>query len=69
MQVRILTNSLAANDVVVVFAGYSKYRKDLIKGGVELYEFKATKEFIEAQKNENLNKGPWKDSSRDSLKG
>ena len=38
VRVRILTNSLASNDVGIVHAGYSKYRKDLLRGGVELYE-------------------------------
>lgn len=38
VRVRILTNSLASNDVAVVHAGYSKYRKDLLAAGVELYE-------------------------------
>jgi putative cardiolipin synthase len=38
IRVRILTNSLASNDVGIVHAGYSKYRKALLKGGVELYE-------------------------------
>ena len=36
--IKILTNSLASNDVEVVHAGYSRYRKDLLKGGVQLYE-------------------------------
>jgi putative cardiolipin synthase len=36
--VRILTNSLASNDVSAVHAGYSKYRKQLLKAGVVLYE-------------------------------
>jgi putative cardiolipin synthase len=36
--VRILTNSLASNDVGIVHAGYQKYRKKLLQGGVELYE-------------------------------
>jgi len=36
--VRILTNSLASNDVGIVHAGYKKYRKKLLRGGVELYE-------------------------------
>ena len=40
VRVRILTNSLASNDVAVVHSGYAKYRKDLLRGGVELYEFK-----------------------------
>jgi len=38
VRVRILTNSLASNDVGLVHAGYMKYRKKLIRGGVELYE-------------------------------
>jgi len=38
--VRILTNSLAANDVVAVHGGYSKYRADLLRGGVQLWELK-----------------------------
>ncbi len=38
VRVRILTNSLAANDVSIVHAGYSRYRKPLLRGGVELYE-------------------------------
>jgi putative cardiolipin synthase len=38
VRVRILTNSLASNDVGIVHAGYSKYRKDLLRAGIELYE-------------------------------
>ena len=36
--VRVLTNSLASNDVVAVHAGYSKHRETLLACGVELYE-------------------------------
>ncbi len=39
-RVRILTNSLAANDVAAVHGGYAKYRKRLLDGGVELWELK-----------------------------
>ena len=38
VRVRILTNSLASNDVPIVHAGYAKYRKKLLRAGVELYE-------------------------------
>jgi len=38
VRVKILTNSLASNDVSVVHAGYSKYREALLRAGVELYE-------------------------------
>lgn len=34
----ILTNSLAANDVPMVHAGYAPYREALLKSGVKLYE-------------------------------
>jgi putative cardiolipin synthase len=39
-QVRVLTNSLVANDVAAVHGGYSRYRKALLKGGVQLWEMK-----------------------------
>jgi cardiolipin synthase C len=38
--VRVLTNSLAANDVAAVHGGYSRYRKELVKGGVQVWELK-----------------------------
>ncbi len=38
VRVRILTNSLSSTDVSAVHAGYSKYRKYLLRAGVELYE-------------------------------
>jgi putative cardiolipin synthase len=38
--VSVLTNSLLANDVAAVHGGYSKYRKELVKGGVTVYELK-----------------------------
>ncbi len=41
VRVRVLTNSLASNDVPAVTAKYKKYRKPLIEAGVELYEFSA----------------------------
>jgi len=44
VRVRILTNSLAANDVGVVHAGYARYRLPLLRAGVELHELKPLKE-------------------------
>lgn len=61
VRVRILTNSLAANDVSVVHAGYMRYREDLVRAGVELYEFKPHQAAGERQKKS------WKGSSRASL--
>jgi len=40
VRVSVLTNSLAANDVKPVHAGYAKYRKDLLQGGVRLFELR-----------------------------
>jgi putative cardiolipin synthase len=40
VKVRILTNSLASNDVVPAHAGYAGYRKQLIRAGVALYELR-----------------------------
>ena len=42
VQVRMLTNSLEATDVLPVHAGYAKSRKDLLKGGMRLYELRRT---------------------------
>jgi len=39
-RVRILTNSLVANDVAAVHGGYSRYRIALLEGGVQLWELK-----------------------------
>lgn len=64
VRVRIMTNSLAANDVSLVYAGYQRYRKPLLKGGVELYEFKPIKGVEKIEK-----KSKWTGSSRASLHG
>lgn len=42
VEVRVLTNSLAATDVAAVHAGYAKRRKDLLEAGVRLYEMRRT---------------------------
>jgi putative cardiolipin synthase len=38
VKVRILTNSLASTDVSIVHAGYARYRRALLRMGVELWE-------------------------------
>ena len=40
VKVRVLTNSLASNDVIAAHAGYTRYRKDLLEAGVQLYELR-----------------------------
>ncbi|QYJ84952.1 phospholipase D family protein [Shewanella mesophila] len=58
IKVTIITNSLAATDVLAVHAGYQKYRKQLVENGVTIYEMKV-----------DINHRPsaWKGSSRSSL--
>lgn len=46
VRVRILTNSLKANDVSLVHAGYMRYRKELVEHGVELYAYRADAETL-----------------------
>jgi len=55
VRVRILTNSLASNDVSVVHAGYAKYRMPLLRGGVELYEM--NRKLTRAQREEKKGTG------------
>jgi len=43
IKVTILTNSLASNDEPVVHTGYARYRVDLLKTGVDLYELSPTR--------------------------
>ncbi len=40
VDIRVLTNSFAANDVAIVHAFYSQYRRELLQNGIKLYEFK-----------------------------
>lgn len=40
VRVRISTNSLASTDNIQAFSGYHEQREDLLRAGVELYEFK-----------------------------
>jgi putative cardiolipin synthase len=40
VRVRLLTNSLATNDIAAAHSGYSKYRSQLLERGVELYELR-----------------------------
>jgi putative cardiolipin synthase len=40
VRVRVLTNALEATDVAAVHAGYARYRRDLLRAGVALYELR-----------------------------
>jgi putative cardiolipin synthase len=58
IDVTVITNSLAATDVVAVHSGYEQYRRPLLQGGVKLYEVKV---------DPTDKPGTWKGSSRASL--
>ena len=40
VRVRVLTNSLASNDVAAAHSGYEEFREDLLRAGVELFELR-----------------------------
>lgn len=61
VDITILTNSAAANDVIAVHAGYMDYRKALLKAGVKLYELKPSSN--EESKNKNWSLQGSKNSS------
>ncbi|YCO00810.1 phospholipase D family protein [Vibrio sp. VNB-15] len=42
IDITIVTNSLASNDVFAVHGWYAKYREDLVKAGIKLWEVKAS---------------------------
>ena len=44
VRVVVVTNSLAATDVVAVHGGYARYRRKLLKAGVEIHELKRSGE-------------------------
>ena len=41
VRVAVLTNSLASTDALAAHAGYARYRAELLRRGVELFEFRA----------------------------
>ncbi|MEX2614747.1 MAG: phospholipase D family protein [Alphaproteobacteria bacterium] len=46
IKVRVLTNSFLSNDVLTAYAGYRKYREDLVACGVEIFEMRPHAEFV-----------------------
>jgi cardiolipin synthase C len=41
VRIRVLTNSLASNDAPLAHVGYARYRKEMLRMGIELYELRA----------------------------
>ncbi|MDJ0909540.1 MAG: phospholipase D family protein [Woeseiaceae bacterium] len=55
VRVRMLTNSMMSNNHISVHAHYAKYRRRLLKAGVELYEYRsdaALRSFLRAERGE-----------------
>jgi len=50
VDVSVVTNSLAANDVLAVHGGYLRYRKPLLEGGVHLFETRSQADSREARR-------------------
>ena len=44
VDITIVTNSLASNDVFAVHGWYAKYREDLVKAGIKLWEVKSQRQ-------------------------
>ncbi len=44
VRVRVITNSLASTNHVPVHAHYRKYRRELLRGGIDLYELRADRQ-------------------------
>lgn len=57
VKVSVITNSLAATDVIAVHAGYAEYRKELLSAGVNLYEIKQSAYVREKSKFKMLRAG------------
>ena len=57
VRVRVVTNSLASNDVLPAFAGYSISRKDLIRAGVEIHEVRWERALCEKADSAGLQDG------------
>lgn len=49
VRVTILTNSLASNDVVIAHSGYRKFRKQLLKHAVRLFELSPNSQFADSE--------------------
>lgn len=45
VRIKVVTNSLATNDIVIAHSAYARYRKAILASGVELYEMRADPEF------------------------
>lgn len=56
VEVTVVTNSLASNDVGIVHDAYAAYRKDLLEGGVRIYEVRAKPKLKDHPEEQELRK-------------
>lgn len=49
IKIKVLTNSLSTTDVIAVHAGYKKYRRNLIRSGITLFELKSTAQTLRSK--------------------
>jgi putative cardiolipin synthase len=54
IRVSVLTNSLAATDVPSAYAGYARYRVQLLRAGVHLYELKTAAQPLDRRDGEDV---------------
>ena len=54
VKITALTNSLASNDVVIAHAAYARFREQIIKSGVDLYEMRGSPKIAEGDIAEDI---------------
>ena len=54
VEVQVITNSLASNDVVIAHAAYARFRQSILDAGTELYEFRGDPEIALDQPGEHV---------------
>ncbi len=52
VSVKLVTNGLATNDIVIAHSAYARHRKAILETGVELYEMRADPEFDNNEKSD-----------------
>jgi putative cardiolipin synthase len=54
VKIKVLTNSLSTNDVVIAHSAYARYRREIIEAGVELYELRGDAQMAASQAARNI---------------
>ena len=67
VRVRVLTNSLASNDAPLAHIGYARYREEMLRDGVELYELVSDSSNLRAAFGMGSGQGGFRDGKRNML--